>query len=69
MTDASIQVPQNPIVRALNSMFDAMIALSESSKISRRLRAVAEMSDTELRAKGLTRQDAVRRVIADLHHV
>lgn len=72
MSDATFQAAnpsQNLIVRMAGSVFNFLTRISEASTISRRLQAVAEMSDAELNAKGTTRERAVQDIVRDFRHL
>ena len=49
----------------LKSVWNFLVALGESTARARMLRDLSEMSDEQLAARGMTRQDIVRRVFDD----
>ena len=55
----------NIVLRALRSVWAGMIYLSEANSTAKALSAVAELSDEQLAKRGLTREDAVRRVLVE----
>jgi len=72
MADATFQSAgnaQNPIARVSKAIFNFIISISEAGTISRRLQRVAEMSDAELATLGMTREDAVQHVLADMRYI
>lgn len=54
---------------ALARFGEAVVAISENSSRMRRLRALQEMTDDQLAARGIRREDIVRIVFADRFYV
>lgn len=72
MTDATFHSASHSpslLSRIATSVFNFLTSISEANAISRRLQAVAEMSDSELAARGTTREAAVQRIVADFRHL
>ena len=68
MTDFASQhvgASTNPVARFFASIWSGMVFLAENSARARAVQQLNEMSDAELEARGVTRQDMVRKIFAD----
>ncbi|MGR3502664.1 DUF1127 domain-containing protein [Pseudaestuariivita sp.] len=59
----------NVVVNALSAFGNWLISISESSEKARRIEALSNMSDAELAARGLKREDIARHVFRDHYYV
>ena len=67
MADFTANTPgsNNPILRALNAVFDRLIAISEDTKRARRAEALLSLNDDQLAARDLKRSDITPFVFRD----
>lgn len=59
----------NFILRVLKGFWNGLIAIGEASAKARSVQALNDLSDEELAARGVTRQDLVKRVFTDGYHI
>lgn len=57
------------ISRVFNSFFSVLVRLGESSAKARQINALMELSDAELEARGLKREDIARYVFQNCYWV
>jgi len=57
------------ISRILAGLGDAIVAIGEANPRLRRVEALQRLSDAELAAKGLRREDIVRHVFHDVYYL
>ena len=58
-----------PVARFFQIIGDALVRIAESNGRLRHVRALEAMSDAELAARGLKREDIVRHVFSDTFYV
>ncbi|MFK7877092.1 MAG: hypothetical protein AB8B71_15115 [Paracoccaceae bacterium] len=65
MTDFTVNSSRsgNLILRLLTRFWDGLVYLGESSARARTLQVISEMSDEDLRARGLSRHDLVQSIV------
>lgn len=72
MTDFTSQhvgVAGNPVTRFFNWIWTGVVYLGENSSRGRALKKLNAISDAELEARGVTRQQVIRRIFADRLYV
>ncbi len=70
MTDYTanpVSESSNALFRALKALWTGLVQLGETSSRAKALNALAEKSDAELEALGITRQDVLRRILGDIY--
>ncbi len=72
MTDLTAQhigETGNPVARFFNWIWNGLVVIAESSSRAQAVRRLNEMSDAELAARGVTREEIVRKIFADKFYV
>lgn len=64
-TSHHVGVAGNPVTRFFNRIWNGLVYLGENSTRGRALQKLNAVSDAELEARGVTRQEIVRRIFAD----
>ncbi|THH35931.1 DUF1127 domain-containing protein [Aliishimia ponticola] len=59
----------NPISRFFSSIWHGLIFLAEQNSRVKALNELAETTDAELASKGLTREQAARRITSDMLYI
>lgn len=69
LTSQHIGAPGNPVLRLLKRIWNGLIYLAENSPRAKALQKLNETSDAELAARGVTREQIVRKMFLDRFYV
>lgn len=65
-TDAALNAtPKGVVMRFFTAFGETLVLIGESNPRIRRIQALAALSDSELAARGLRREDIARHVLSD----
>lgn len=69
LTSQQIGVTANPVARFFGWIWNGLVFLAENSSRAQALRKLSETSDEELAARGVTRDEIVRKMFADRYYM